>query len=340
MDTLRDILRDTLETNTESHWTNRGFLETKCPFCDSKKDSKKHMNLRLIEGEPISFKCFRASCSKTGILDSKLARALGISNSKVLRAIDEDLLVFTRQGYKPVNFYSSLGQIGDLPPVTDTKAYNYFHDRTGYDITPEYQRLFRVTSDFKTFYEDNKHKISSNQAQRMSNRSKFKNALYFFNATYTQCNMREIEKDGGKKNFSLVKREKGYTRHREYSFRGSGNKKLHDKGSDTMIIAEGPFDIINTYFHLYNEYDAYFSASLGFSKLKSTIDLFIKWHWNPVIIVISDSDVPLQKYKSILRRIEKRVSAFCVVYNKKAKDFGDINDEWEVSKIWLKKKGG
>ena len=314
---------------------SRGWVTVKCPYCDT-SSNKSHFNIQLKEGQPIIYKCFRASCGVGGVLNKKVARKLNISDTKVLGELDDMFLANTK--YHTSNeYYAKEGnyKLGEINDVCE----NYFKLRTGASATM-YQNKFRIASSLEEFVRLNSKKITfMNNIKFLLEAEKHgRDFIYFFNDRYTMLYYREINGLDIKGKVAINKNSSILLKHKPYSVVHTGKaSKLHNKGSDTLFLAEGIFDIINTVLFIAPEVTGTFIASTSFEASRSIIQEFSKYKYKPYIVIISDSDIDLPLYKfKILRYIEKRISDMLVLYNTVAKDFGDIRYSMKVERFKLK----
>lgn len=323
-------LEQFLMDNREGRYHNTAWLECKCPFCDS-NSKKRHFNILIDRNQPLIFRCFRASCGRSGVINKNMARTLGITNSMLLEDIENDYLTTSKtklsSSYYVNDFiddYTYEVELHDLRD--DTKE--YFYKRTGIKID-KYKSLFRICDNMTQFVKDNKARFDSRKLYFLlkleENDHRF---IYFFNDTYTMVFYREI--DGDKKGkISLVDNVYDrYVRHKPYYF--STNK------TPVLYVAEGIFDIINTYFYVGNKKGNYI-ASNGFASTRNILFEFTKYIYFPDVIIMSDEDVPIEKYLWFLKgRLGDRIKSLKIIYNELDKDIGDIRNGIKQNVIRLK----
>ena len=332
---LRDDIRDAIY-NIDSHAKYRkstGWLTTKCPYCDA-ESKKSHFNIKLVDNEAIIYKCFRATCGIGGMLNKKILRKLGISNSKLIEDVENEYLKYSNF-HKSNTYYEKednykLGEISN-------EAEDYFKSRTNKSIY-EYQKVFRIVTNLEEFVRLNRKKIKHSKLNFLlyheRNGKKF---ICFLNDRYTMLYYREIYGDNLKGKVSISNSTDITLKHKPYALVRKGSIKMHEKGSATLFLAEGPFDIINTYLYLGTDVDATFIASTSFNASKSIIMEFSKYKYLPYVIIISDSDIDIQTYRyKILKYIDNRVSHLVVLYNEFYKDIGDFKYGFKLKKINLK----
>ena len=332
---IRDKILDILKK--EGKMGNAGWFNTACPFCDKKGTKKPHFYLQLKEGTPLVYKCFRASCMKSGLLNKNVAKSIGILNSDVLSEIEDLRLKYSKGKKDNIEYHKNIKKSIKLPELSEVVK-NYFTSRTLVDAS-EYQDVFRIASSLKEFYKMYKNKIYYPNIKTQLYRESKSDFIYFFNDTYTQVLFRELKPDGRKGKLSLIDIPKNSNKsHKPYSIKGDGKYKLHNEFSSTLVLAEGPFDIINAYLLLKDSMDGWFISGGGFSSTKKVINEFTKYYGFPHIIIMSDSDVDLSIYKKrILPSIKNRISDMIVFYNIKGKDIGDRSEVIEFKKYHIYK---
>lgn len=332
MDELRQKILDELTQKRNcKYYKNTGWVETKCPSCDKKRDNKRHLNIQLIDGRPIIGTCFRASCNVGGILNKQFGKSLGLSD-ELCTLLEEESIKYHKYSTVTKYYVNNIRDdfiLGDIDPDVG----EYFLKRTGKNLI-EYQSVFRICTSMKKFLKVNKLKIP--QAYPLIRwEEEGRKFIYFFNSTYSVVNYREIYGENLKGKLTLVRgNTKENLKHKPYFV--DNNKNEYNEDFDTLIIAEGPFDIVNTYLHLFSGHNALFLSVTGAASLKSIIFEYTKYHYRARIHIISDKDIDISWYKRFLyNKIKDRVSEFIVYYNKLSKDVGDISDGFDMEKITL-----
>lgn len=327
MNQFKEEILQTLKDNDGIWRSSSNYVSVKCPFCDQ-SSSKRHFNIHIHDDAPMIFRCFRARCGVAGVLNKKIARRLGINNKRLLDYIEGEFVKSSK--YKTSSeFYSNeydpevdedyVGLLGILSDDTE----EYFKSRTNVSAR-EYQYTFRICDDLHYFYKYNKKRIEFKRIEWLLKSEDMGNKyIYFFNDRYSMVIYRQTNGDR-KGKLSLVKNNILY-KHKPYTIERSDGMFDITKDVKTLFIAEGVFDIINTYFYLGRNVNGHFIASGGFSATKNIIMDYSKYNYKPHIIIISDDDIPIDVYKKwILKNTDKRISHLDIHYNKNAKDVGDI----------------
>lgn len=313
--------------------TSSGWLTTKCPYCDT-NSKKSHFNIKLVDNEPILFKCFRATCGVGGMLNKKILRKLGINRMEILDSVENEYLKYSNF-HKNNEYYEKEEnyKLGSISSLTE----EYFKSRTNVSAY-EHQRTFRIVSSITEFRDLNKNKIKHSKLNFLINHeANGKKFIAFLNDRYTMLYYREIGGSELKGKVSIINTSDVTLKHKPYTLQNRGSINLHNKGSATLFLAEGTFDIINTYLYFGKNTNATFVASTSFAASKSIIMEFSKYKYNPYIIIMSDSDIDIQYYRfNILKYTDSRISHLIVIYNEFHKDMGDYKYGFKPHRIDLK----
>lgn len=329
MDDLRTAVWNGLKNKKASkYYKSTGWMATKCPHCDNMYDKKAHLSIQLIDGRPIIATCFRATCNVGGIVNRAFGKSLGLPDD-VCDALEEESLRYHK--YTTVTkYYSNKDdfQLGKVDPVVN----EYFTSRTGKDLY-EYQDKLRIATDMRDFL-----KVNHLSIPQVYPLIKWENSgakfIYFFNSTYSVVHYREVYGKNRRGKMTLVKgTTKELIKHKPYFIENNDN--IHKGMNDMLVLAEGPFDIINSFLYVLNEKATYVAAG-GQANMRSIIFEYTKYHYRARIHIVSDSDVDISWYKRyLLPKIKPRVSELVVYYNKNGKDVGDIKDGINIKKITL-----
>lgn len=323
MDIRNYLLEYFLDKKDAKKWQTN-WIAIKCPYCDH-NSKKRHLYIRLEDNTAIIYKCFRASCGVAGPFNKKMARKLNIYSPRILEEIDNEVLRYNKFHKSDEYYKANDSKSIKFPPIS-LPVEEYFKSRTNHDVH-EFQEYFRIVSDLPSFIKENKNKLNIEEKKLSNFLNKKDEYIYFFNDTYSMMYYRNIDPAKDKGKISTIYEDKNsFKNHKPYAFYNKGEEKLHTrKNSTTLIIAEGTFDIINTYFHVAQKVQGFFMASNGFAATKKLIRDFSKWYYKPYIVMVSDNDVKLDYYKyKLLPKIKDRISNLVVLYNKNGKDMGDI----------------
>lgn len=316
-------------TNDSKFSHNTGWLACKCPYCDH-ASNKRHFNIQLKDGEPLIYKCFRASCAVSGVLNRKVSRDLGLDNPAFLKLIHKSYNENIKLEGTKKTFLHGVSNIN--LGIIDKEVAQYFKSRTNTTLTKEIQEKFRIATSMKSFYEKNKHVENLNHNRLLDfvySENRGKKFIYFFNSKYTLLVARQINGDQ-KIKISISNENNKLKEHMPYIFRSDGEIPYNNTtAEDTLFIGEGTFDVINAYLHLYKSYKGTFMASLAFPATRKNIDIFSKYTYKPDIVILSDGDIDMWYYtKAMLKKINKnRCNNIYVVYNNRSHDLGQVEDK-------------
>lgn len=222
-----------------------------------------------------------------------------------------------------------------MGPVSSI-AEDYFLNRTGKSLI-EYQDKLRIATNIREWMRVNHTGIIEPLITLARWEDLGDRFIYFFNDAFSTVHYREIWGDK-RGRITLVKNGKERLKHKPYYIDNTNILTDSFNGFDEVIFAEGPFDIINSYIHLFNDRKALFIASGGLANTRSLVMEFTKYHYRARITFVSDDDVDISWYKKyLLKKIDSRISELVVYYNQKAKDVGNISDGFDMKKITLKR---
>lgn len=307
---------------------NTGWLACKCPFCDNKSDTKRHMSICLIPGGHMIYRCWRDSCQVKGVLNRDIGRRF-LLDGEICNILEEEASRYVKYPHTTI-YYARVGnfKLGKIDAVVD----QYFKDRTGFNLN-EVQEELRIVTDLNHFVKINKIEDKSNVYPLLLQEQNGAKFIYFFNDTFTSIGYRQV--NGKLKGFvSLFKTDpKSRKKHLPYIL---GREYEKQPNRESLYLAEGQFDIINTYLTIFKDKPGAFIATGGMAKLRNIVVQFIKTHYRPRITILSDSDVKLSIYNKLLKQIDSRISELVILYNTKYKDVGEIEKGYNFKKVILK----
>ena len=341
---LKQEIYDILEQREDSIISpTSDWVNMKCPICDGNSD-KHHFYILMTDNGPMMCNCFRAGCLYKKVLDRKMARVLGIRKPELLDYIDKERMMNKRYGKSAVEYHSNAlefelddpNYIGPLGEISD-EVEAYFYKRT-HKSAREYQQLFRICSDIEYFFKYAGRKTPEDTKKRIRWREKRGKYIYFFNDTFTMLQYRQIDgKMKGK--MSLVKSDNKLLKHKPYII---PKEPISEDNGVNIVIAEGVFDIINTYLYFSKKEDTgYYVTTTGFASTMNVLREMTKYHYMSRITIMADSDVNIKKIRSLLllnkrNNIDDRISSLEVKYNEKGKDVGDIEERVSIKRYKLK----
>lgn len=305
------------------HYTNWIRIDGRriCAECQKHKGSALYIHLE--EGVHPFLKCFRISCDIRRYMRYDDFINLGYSNIDAIKLlISQDKL----DGTKEISLSDEVPLI-----ITDSEfTFNqiaYFRKRTNLNLTDSVATKFRVIPNLydtihETFIDDTETLSKFSETKILSH----KNAITFTDHDNAMFYYRSVNSDVKLKFNTGV--SYGYT--------------LINGTPDTIVIAEGIFDIINIYNYYAVMDSAIYIASGGTDSILNDILYYYSKYIDTItrLIIFADSDIKLENkriynkkfYKSIISRLDNKIgsSAFSeiyIVYNSKGKDFGDMSDD-------------
>ena len=304
---------------------NTKWYACKCPRCDQKPGNKKtHLAINLNEDEAITYKCWRANCNTGGVLNRSFGRKLGLPYD-ICNELESHASKYSRNIKNNRKYLNKQDEFFLPEPSKD--AIDYFRFRTNHELLDLYEE-FRITDNMTEFYNKNKINIDRKKIYFLLKKEKEGHSfIYFFNDSFSMCWYREIYGENTKGKLSLNHAIKGNkVKHKPYIIKREGTFHM-SPDRDTLILAEGPFDIINSVLHVAPKHiNAHFVMTGGIGGFLTTIREFGKYHFKPHVVVVSDNDVQMSWYRYyLLPKVYDRICELIILYNSAYKDVGDFS---------------
>jgi len=307
-------------------------VAVRCPYCgDSVKNpNSAHFYIKLNirnEDEPILFNCFR--CDMSGIVTPSVLRTLGISDLQ----LNSSLIAYNSKTVGKIN--KALGitdnQFDFIVPMPDEnderniRKKRYIEQRLGLEFT------FKQLVELKTVFSLGQF-LKANDIDKITTKREkailLNNDYVGFLTTRNEfINFRNIYPNENKRyeKYSIFNNldntRKFYTIPNEIDLLTT--KKI------TINIAEGVFDILGIYFHLYEQErkNMIYTAVCG-SGFVSVLKYFIKMGVidNVDINIYSDDNRYPKFYAPMVKELKPWVNEFTLFYNEKDKDYGVPKD--------------
>lgn len=331
MDNIRkQLMNELLDKRDSVSRSDHRYISTKCPICDG-HSTRRHMDIKLIDGKPITYKCWRASCGVEGQLNRDMGRKLGLSLD-LCDALENESRKYSKYRVTTIKYHERVDTylLGHIDPMVG----DYFSKRTGKSLH-ELQDKLRIVTDITNW-----QKINNVNVRPLYPLVKWEELgqkfIYFFNSTFTTIHYRQVNGDK-RGRITLVKSIDDNIRHKPYFVIRNNPDYDDDTGRNLLILAEGPFDMINSYLLAFPNTNGVFVCAGGAASMRTIISEFTKYHYRSRIWVVSDKDVDISLYKRyLLKKVDSRISEMCVFYNKLAKDIGDISTGINLEKTTLK----
>jgi hypothetical protein len=309
-------------------------LALRCPICgDSKKDPNKTRFYVKIDinndNQPIVFNCF--NCNNSGILTPSLLRSFKINDLQ----LNSNLIQYNKQTMGNIN--KSLGIKNNdfnfiIPiPKEDEKTIrklNYINNRMKLKLTIEelvkLKTIFNL-GEFLRVNDINSITVSKDRASLLHNEY-----VGFLTAKQEFINFRDVtDKNKRYDKYSVFKNldntKKFYTI--------PNNIDLLTPKNITINIAEGVFDILGIYYHIFEKetYNTVYTAVCG-SGYITVLKYFIQsgLFGNVDINIFSDNDHEPYFYKELKNELKDWINKIDLYYNQKNKDYGVSKDKIEL----------
>lgn len=332
-------LRNNILSLPSAKIVNETQIVMRCPICgDSKKDPNKarfNIKLNINDDEPIIFHCF--NCEEAGFLTPSILRTMRINDLQ----LNSGLITYNNKTMGLVN--KTLGIKNNdfnfvIPNPTDnlsTKSkLKYIQNRLGIKFSIQELIDLRTVFHLGQFLKENDIQtltVSKEKAKFLHD-----NYVGFLTTKNEFINFRDTtEKYKRWDKYSIYKNldntRKFYTLPNDIDLLTS--KKI------TLNIAEGVFDILGIYYHLYNkeQKNMIYTAVCG-SGYISVLKYFIKMgvFGNIVINIFSDKDKVPSFYIELQEELKYWVDEINLFYNELDKDFGVTKDKIKLIKKKIK----
>lgn len=344
MDTIefKQALWEELDSMRPRNRSNNKQIAIRCPFCgDSKKPTSTHFGVLIDtadEDSPVVFNCFL--CNTHGIMTPSVLRTLEINDL----TLNSGLIKLNRRAAKNMkkemgitdNSFDFKAPLPDPEDEGNKAKKKYFEDRLNIKTTFEEMAGFKCIFKLGQFLRDNEIKTytsTKDKAIHLHN-----NYLGFLTTRNEFINFRQVL-------------ESPYKRYEKYNvFKNLDNTRkfytipnqidlLTDK-TITINIAEGVFDIMGVYYHIFNkERENMIYVAVCGAGYVSVLKYFISMGviGNVKINIFSDSDKSPSYYVPIEKELKPWVSEINLFYNEKKKDFGEPKHNIRILKKKIRK---
>lgn len=328
---------DVLKENLKVYNMNASKTEfvVRCPYCgDSIKDPN-HTHLYIELDNTQCFRYYCQKCATSGIVNAEFLKDINVIDYNLINEIEKINKKFKYNSKstktKSINGNLKINGIKRrksliLPPFTnkklENKKYEYISDRYSFELSPnEFINDYKVIFSFKNFVEANEIDFLNANDYMLSKLSK--EYVGFLSMDESYIIFRNIDKKCDKK-------------HRYYMyniFNDDDGKRFYTTKSKvdmlspkiTLIMAEGPFDIIGIREYFYKDKtDNTIFLSVNGKGYNLIINYFARLGFLDMDIhIYSDSDVNIGLYKH-LRKISSVMmnNDIRIFYNVLGKDYG------------------
>ncbi|MGL5316743.1 MAG: hypothetical protein ACRC92_26035 [Peptostreptococcaceae bacterium] len=310
------------------------WYQLSCPFCgDSPNPHTKHFNIRLSPDNLFIIKCYQPKCDITGsLLRRKHLPTLGITDHEITRAIESYSERYRDKEFMHVDY----GKY-ELPFNANSIPHQYFKLRTSRTLTWDMVNNLRVVDNICEFVTMNKDRIVIDKILKriMSSESNGHNFIGFINNTGSQIYIRSIDDDKIKKHsrIPLQLRDELLTVHENYIL---DRKFSYGEEGQNIVVAEGNFDILNTYLNFAPDLTGVFIATNTASAIPKIISRFLNLMLKPNLIWVADSDITDKHIERKLKFVRDKFDKIWVLRNDLGKDLGNLSEEFRPNLYRIK----
>lgn len=317
-----ELIEEITHTIFPSSYSNNE-LGVRCPFCgDSVKDpSHHHFNIKINpdDNEPIVFRCLR--CNVSGLLTTDTLAMIGAVSSEYASALKK----YNRASSKKSSIVINKKKVNLEYPeliINDNvlKKHKYIEQRLGIKLDPYDLYKKKIVYDFLGLMKYNKiEQINCSMEKAISLQNEH---VGFISAKNDFINFRDIT--GKNKRYYIYKVLKNFdTTGKFYIMPNTIDPFSNDL--KTINIAEGVFDILGLYYHIFEQYEnnMLYVAINGAGYLN-----VIKYIMQQGLVcdvnvnVFSDLDRPPHYYNKMIEKLSPFVNDIRVYYNMLEKDYG------------------
>lgn len=308
MEEYKEKLIEHLRERGGKDFTRSGnYYSARCPICgDSEKSSRHHLFIRISPNDGMMLaKCFQTKCNVGYRLNNRLLYSLGVTDEQIHKAVANNYIHETFN----IKFMYNTGNV-KIPEPKDG-VLKYFQKRTG--LTKEDMFKFKVIGDIEEFFTANE--LDKRELEKLNLNSN--NCIAFLNNGNTRLAIRKLDK----KKFHYISIKKSETHlHTPIYYE---NKISEGMVSDfDIVVSEGLFDNINS-IELNGDRPGIYCSSSSASAIYKIFKIFSKKYRDVRWVFYSDSDVPIDFYKKLLKVYGYRIRSMVVRYNMSYKDIGD-----------------
>ena len=330
----QELINELLTSIQPSGYKN-GELGVRCPYCgDSKNQDHYHLNIRINpeDDQPLYFRCLR--CNTTGVLNGNLLAMIGSSSSEYSIQVEK----YNRLSCKKHGVLNNKKGIRMKmqPLVINDKVlekHDYIEGRLGIIIDINELHNKKIVYDFIELMKYNKiNKLNGNidKLKALQN-----DHVGFLSAKNDFINFRDIT--GKHKRYYIYKVINSIDTTGKFYIMPNKIDPFSNE-MKTINIAEGVFDILGIYYHIFNkcESNMIYTAINGagyLNVIKHILNQGILCDVN--VNIFSDADRPPSYYKSMIEQISPFVNNIRLFYNNIGKDYGVPSDKIQIKEIMI-----
>ena len=326
---LKELIIDRLLETQGASRPKEDDIVVRCPFCgDSIKSlDHGHLHIWIDSNEPIPmiYHCFR--CDASGILNKALLEeldirdgdidgSLGRYNNKMTKVIRNTLTLFDER--KPIFIPDVIKvQLAEIKKA-------YIEDRLGVSKTFEEWKELKVVFNLLEVLAANglMHKLSTHPDKVKDLHLRYIGFMSCLNQIITLRNIT----DKGDRYYKYSLFGKKYDPFVNKLYILPNEVDIMTKDPVTINVAEGTFDILGIYFHVFNEdrNNNLFAAACG-CGFNTAVKYFLQKGMignNITINIYSDKDKTPAFYRDLFKDIKPLVGHINLYYNSLSKDCG------------------
>ena len=328
-------LIDELLASIQPSGYKNGELGVRCPFCgDSKDPTHYHLNIRIVpnDDQPLYFRCLR--CNTTGVLNSNLLAMIGSSSSEYSIQVEK----YNRISCKKHGIISNKKgvRMKMQPLVINDKVlekHSYIEKRLGVKLDINDLHNKKIVYDFITLMKYNNIDKLNGSIDKI--KALQEDHVGFLSAKNDFINFRDMT--GKHKRYYIYKVINSIDTTGKFYIMPNKIDPF-SKEIKTINIAEGVFDILGIYYHIFNKCDenTVYTAINGAGYLN-----VIKYILNQGLLcdvnvnIFSDADRPPHYYINMIKQIEPFVNDIRLFYNSIGKDYGVPTNQIKLKEIMI-----
>ncbi|WRM43373.1 hypothetical protein [Staphylococcus phage LY01] len=321
--------------------TSQDETMIRCPFCGDSKKSKSSTHLYIQNKTPFKYFCQR--CNASGVMNNKVLSMLNSGNIEINSYINNQYneyisnmnkkygKSFINRNTKELNYYPN--KYTDL----EISKINYINERLGINIDEKDIELYKIILNIEDFYKNNEFDIDNQYQINNLNNNYFSYMLNDKNTINCRLMNNNTFGTNGKKHFKQkIFKNLADESTRFYSIK---NELRLDRRVYNIHIAEGFFDILGIFNHVYNkeinDNDIFIANNgKGYKFVLNYLNSLGILNMN--INIYSDRDVKITDYRSkrmLGNSLPVILNDANIYYNefKDEKDFGVSKDKIKLS---------
>lgn len=329
----KDFIREILESVKPSGYKDNE-LGVRCPYCgDSRNPEHYHLNIKVNpnDNNPLVFRCLR--CNTSGFVNGNLLTMVGAgSTAQSINVEKYNRLSCKKNGIIMTN---KKGINMKIPKLVINESviqkHQYIENRLGTKLDIEDLHHKKIVYDFIGLMKYNNINKLNGSVDHI--KTLHTDHVGFLSAKNDFINFRDITNTH--KRYYIYKVIKSIDTTGKFYIMPNKIDPFSDD-IKTINIAEGVFDILGIYYHLFNKYDTntVYSSINGagyLNVIKYILSCGLLCDVN--VNIFSDADRPPKYYRNMIRVISPFVNDIRLFYNSIGKDYGVPAKEIKLKEI-------